>query len=198
MQLPEGPRQVLAGCLAAAAFLGAYFSLSLVWWLAFVLGLLVFAATLLLVRRKPRADEVRVDGTTTEADIQTAAKLMDRAADRLDAAGEDVPEGDQSAISAMATHVRSIRAQIISDPKDYRRARRFISSYLGHMVDTVEQYADLARKSRGRHSQRLEPLSARIHGFVPALERIDTACLENDFVALESQVDALAMQMKRG
>ena len=45
-----------------------------------------------------------------------------------------------------------------------------------------------------RAADRLEPLKKRMEAFVPALEKIDAACLENDFPALESQVEALALR----
>ena len=198
MQLPDGPRQILAGVLAAAAFLGFYFGLSMVWWGAFVLALVVFGAVLLMVPRRPNADEVVLSGTTTEADIQAAGKLMDAAAKRLETAGEVLPGPDQKTVETLTGYVRSIRDHVLNDPEDYRRARRFINSYLGTMVNTVERYADLTRKAKGRHEDRLAPMSQQIESFVPALQKIDAACLENDFIALESQVEALAVQMKRG
>ncbi|MEO0912828.1 MAG: 5-bromo-4-chloroindolyl phosphate hydrolysis family protein [Pseudomonadota bacterium] len=198
MHLPEGARQIVAGMVSALAFLGLFFGLTLVWWAAFGLSALIFLAVLLIVRRKPGDDEIVVSGRTTEADIREAGRLMERASERLAAAEMRMPEADRSTVSAMVDHIGSIRAQILSDPEDYRRARRFITFYLGHMVETVERYTDLSEKSRGRHQERLAPLSAQIEAFLPALERIDAACLENDFTALESQMEALAVQMKRG
>ncbi|MEM8801930.1 MAG: hypothetical protein AAGF55_05295 [Pseudomonadota bacterium] len=56
----------------------------------------------------------------------------------------------------------------------------------------------LSEKSRGLHEERLAPLSSKIESFVPVLEKIDTACLEHDFIGLDAQIDALAAQMKRG
>lgn len=198
MALGETTRQVVAGLLAALAFLGLYLGLTLVWWVAFVAALAVYGATLLVFPRKKRADETMLSAQVSEADLIAAGQSMTAAATRLEAAMDRVPGDEQGTIAALLTHVTSIRDQVTQDPDDYRRARRFISSYLGNMVDTVERYADLAQKSRGRHPERLAPLAAQIHDFVPALEKIDTACLENDFRALESQVDALAMQLKRG
>jgi hypothetical protein len=36
-----------------------------------------------------------------------------------------------------------------------------------------------------------------IKGFIPVVQKIDQACIENDFVALEAQVSALQFQLKR-
>jgi 5-bromo-4-chloroindolyl phosphate hydrolysis protein len=198
MQLSEGLRQVLAGSVAALSFLGLFFSFQLVWWISFLAAALVFLAVLLMVERKPGADEIVLSGLTTEADIREAGKIMAHAAERLEAAAARLGESNSRTIQSMLDHVRSIRSQVMTDPEDYRRARRFITSYLGQMVDTVERFAELSEKSRGRHEERLAPLSAMIESFVPALEKIDTACLEHDFIGLEAQVEALAAQMKRG
>lgn len=198
MQLFEGPRQALAGSVAAVAFLGMFFGFHLVWWISFIAAALVFVAVLLIVERKPDANEVILTGRTTEADIREAGKIMAHAVKRLETAADRLGDGKDDTIQAMLDHLRSIRSQVLADPEDYRRARRFITSYLAHMVDTVEQFAELSAKSRGRHETRLAPLSTMIEDFVPALEKIDTACLENDFAGLEAQVEALAAQMKRG
>ncbi|MEM8630192.1 MAG: 5-bromo-4-chloroindolyl phosphate hydrolysis family protein [Pseudomonadota bacterium] len=198
MALPEGTRQTLLGIAAALVFLVLFFGLSLVWWAAFLAGLLVYAGLLFLVPRKPDAVENNVAGRVTEADIKAAGRSMGKAVSRLEAAADRVGETERSTIAAIIGHVSSIRGQVLADPEDYRRARRFVTSYLDHMVETVDRYAELSEKSRGRHEDRLLPLTRQIESFVPALEKIDAACLENDFVALEAQVEALATQMKRG
>ncbi|MDP5219028.1 5-bromo-4-chloroindolyl phosphate hydrolysis family protein [Ruegeria sp. 2205SS24-7] len=198
MRMRDGVRQIVAGVTSAAAFLCLFFGLVLIWWVALAGALLVFGAMLLVIRQKPNFSELLVSPRTSEADIREAGRIMSRASERLAKTAPRLPDADQSIVNAISAHVESIRNQVISDPEDYRRARRFITSYLENMVETVERYADLAEKSRGRHEDRLAPLSERIRAFVPALERIDTACLENDFLALETQVEALAAQMKRG
>lgn len=198
MQLPEGQRQVSAGSIAAVTFLGLFFGTQLVWWISFLAAGLVFLALLLIIQRKPSPDEIALSGRTTEADIREAGRIMARAAERLEVAATRLGESKSGTVQSMLDHVHSIRSQVMADPEDYRRARRFITSYLGQMVDTVERFAELSEKSRGRHEERLAPLSKMIESFVPALEKIDTACLEHDFIGLEAQVEALAAQMKRG
>lgn len=198
MQMRDGFRQILAGLISSAVFLAMFLGLVLVWWVALVAALLVFAAMLLLIGRKPDDDEILLASRTTEADIREADRLLTDAIQRLAQAEDRMPDAERADVETMLAHVESIQSQVLADPKDYRRARRFITSYLAAMVETVERYAELAEKSRGRHEDRLAPLAERIRSYVPALERIDTACLENDFLALETQIDALAAQMKRG
>lgn len=198
IQLNEVPRQILAGGISAAGFLVLFFGANLIWWIALLLALAVYLSVLLIVRHNSSSEHIILASTVTQADIRAASASMTSASKRLGAVLDKVPQGDQTMIKEIQQHVESIRDHILADPEDYRRARRFISSYLGKMVESVEHYADLARRTKGRHQDRLDPLAARIRGYLPALEKIDTACLENDFVALESQMKALAIQMDRG
>lgn len=55
-------------------------------------------------------------------------------------------------------------------------------------METVEGSADFAQKSPGRLAEHMAPLSDQIRILVPALEKIDAASLEHDFVALGAVV----------
>lgn len=198
MHLADGTRQILAGLASSAAFLALFWGLKLVWWASLLLALVVYGAVLLIIPRKPELNEIALGHGTTEADLAAAGMVMDHALARLDATTRALPAPDAEIVAQLSARVRSIRDQVSSDAQDYRRARRFISSYLGNMVETVEGYAALTRKAGGRHEERLKPMSDRIQAYLPALEKIDTACLENDFAALEAQMKALSYQMERG
>ncbi len=198
MTLPDGPRQLIASALAAAVFLGLFIGTSLVWWLALTLAVVTYFALLLVVRRRRPAEEIMVSDLVSAADIRNAARDLQGAADRLRAASGAAPATDKSDLEAMAGHVLSIRAQITADPKDFRRTRRFVGFYLPRIVETVEGYVDLARHAHGADSARLAEIGGRIKGFLPVIEKIDRACLENDFAALEVEVDVLGMQLDRG
>lgn len=197
MALPDGPRQLLASALSACVFVALFFGATLVWWLALGLAASVYLALLLIVRRRTPLDEVMLDARISAADIQAAGAALRDAADRLTRAAEPVPEGDRQAIEHMAETLMAIRDKVLADPQDYRSTRRFIASYLPHMVQSVEAYGDLARVSRGKQADRLARLGAQIRGYAPILDQIDQACIENDFTALEAEVDALGTQLNR-
>jgi hypothetical protein len=162
------------------------------------LAVVVYLALLLLIGRRPPLDEVMLSTRVSAADVRQASAALAASARRLEAAAETAPEADRKEIRKMVGHIGSIRAQIEQEPEDFRRARRFVTNYLPHMVETVESYVSLAGRAKGQQAERLGPIRDRIRDFLPALERIDAACLENDFAELEAQVDALAIQMKRG
>ncbi|KAJ56753.1 hypothetical protein ACMU_07390 [Actibacterium mucosum KCTC 23349] len=198
MKLPDGPRQILAGVLAAVVFLALYFGISLVWWAALGLGIIVYFALLLVVGRRTPADEVMLSSRVSAADVKSAGTALQDAANRLAGVAETAPQTDRAALVEMADHLRSIRENVLADPQDFRSARRFVNNYLPVVVQTVEAYGALARRAGPKHGDRLQALGTQIRSFGPVIEEIDRACLENDFAALEVQVAALATQMDRG
>lgn len=199
MALPDGFRQVLAGLLAALVFLGLYFGLALIWWVALPLAAVAYFALLLVIPRRKPLDEVMLSTSVSAADLRAATQALHSSAGRIEAVVEDVPEREAEALVAMAADLRSIRTHMLADPQDYRAARRFVVNYLPVVVSTVEGYANLSGKAnKPEFRERLDELGASIRGFAPAIEKIDAACLSNDFDALEAEVSALATQLKRG
>lgn len=195
--LPDGPRQILAGLVAGLLFLGLYLGLSLVWWAALALAVAGYFALLLVVRRKPPSTEVMVGERVSQADLQQAAALLLAGNQRLAKAAAQAPTADRAGLETMASHVLSIRSLILADPNDYRMARLFVDYYLPRIVEAVESYVALAKLSQTVPDPRLADLGARIRDFGGVVEKIDRACIENDFDALESEVEALGFQLKR-
>lgn len=197
MALYDGPRQVMAGILAAILFLGLFFGLKLVWWLALVLAAVGYGALLLVIPHRRRADEIILTAKTSKADLQSAGEALSDSANRLTVTIDKLPKADATAVEEMAQHILSIRENILRDPEDYRLTRRFITTYLPNMVQTVETYAGLTGRTKGAQSERLDALGAQIRAFAPVVDQIDRACIENDLAALESEVDALGTQLSR-
>lgn len=197
MALYDGPRQITAGILAAIIFLGLFFGLNLVWWLALVLAAVGYGALLLVIPHRRRADEIILTAKTSKADLQSAGEALSDSAKRLTDTITRLPKADAMAVEEMAQHILSIRENILRDPEDYRLTRRFITTYLPNMVQTVETYAGLAGRTKGAQSERLDALGAQIRAFAPVVDQIDRACIENDLAALESEVDALGTQLSR-
>jgi hypothetical protein len=198
MVLSDGLRQIVAGLLASAAFLALYFGLDLIWWAALGLAIAVYFALLLVIRRRPKASEIMLASRVSAADIRAADQLLGQSATRIEAVLPRVPASDRAHLDEMVGHLKSIRTHVVTDPQDFRRARRFIMSYLPNMVDTIEAYGHLSERAGPDHADRLARLGETIRSFGPAIDAIDRACLENDFDALEAEVSALATQMERG
>ncbi len=198
MRLPDGMRQVVAGVLAAGAFLGLYFGLLLQWWLSGGLAAAVYFALLLVIARRTPLSELMLSDRVSAADVAAAGAALAEAVNRVGHAAGTAPDADRPGLAELQSHLASIREQVLADPADYRSAQRFITSYLPRMVDSVEGFAALARRVQGPDVARLQPLREGLATYREAVARIDRACLENDFTALEAEIDALAFQVKRG
>ena len=197
MSLPDGPRQLLAAALASVAFLALFLKAALVWWLAMGLAVLVYGALLLMIPRRRPLSEVMVSDQVSAQDIAKATAALTAAINRLDAAARAMPQGDSLSLGEMSRHLASIRELIKADPRDFRQTRQFVGYFLPLIVTTVESYAELAKLAKGENATRLAELGKVIQGFAPVVQKIDQACIENDFTALEALVSALQFQLKR-
>jgi hypothetical protein len=198
MHLPDGTRQILAALLASAGFLALYFGLSMVWWLAVSFAIVGYAALLLILRRRAPLSEMMLADRVSAADIAEADRLLAASASRVGKAFDAAMPDDRPILIEMQTLLTAIRGHISQDPADYRSSRRFITSYLPSMITNVEAYVSLSRRATGETQDRLARLRSGITTYAQVLKRIDQACLENDFRALEAEVDALGFQLQRG
>lgn len=199
MTLPDGPRQIAAGIVAAAAFLVLYFPLSLEWYVALPLGAVVFGGVLIAVPRRPALTEIVVAERVTAADIAAATRALDDAHRRVRRAADSAPDADRPQLAEFAEALGSLRRQVAEDPADFRTARRLVTSYLPRMVDNVEGYVTLAGRGRAEADRaRLDKLREAVMGYAEVVGRINRAGLDHDLRALEAEVDALGFQLKRG
>ncbi|MEL6998626.1 MAG: 5-bromo-4-chloroindolyl phosphate hydrolysis family protein [Pseudomonadota bacterium] len=196
MQLPEAARQIAAGIAGGLAFLGLFFGLTLVWWIALGGAVGVFAAALLIIERKPEAAEEMVADGVSRAELTGAINAITDASKRMRQLALAATGDDKAEFQKMAGLFEAIRGHHIKDPRDYRHTRRFIRHDLPRIVDTAERYVDLDKKATGENRERVTVLGDRIRSFTPVLEKIDQACLENDFMALEVQVEVLGDQLE--
>lgn len=193
--LPETLRQLFAGLAAAGAFLALFFGMGLVAWAAGIGALLVFVAALLIIeRRKPAAERMLVDGVS-EADLAAALQAFQASADRLRVLEAAAPSAERGVFESMATVLERIRAHHQQDPRDLKHTRRFLRHDLPRLVESAEGYVELAGRSGPGEAARLQTLGERIRGYGPALEKIERACLDNDFMRLDVETDVLSGQL---
>ena len=197
MTLPDGPRQIIAALLAAGVFLALYFGAKLLWLVAFPLAAVAYGAFLLIIRRRRLLSEVVLSDRVTAADIAVGQAALDEALRRL-ARAEAADAELKDDLAALGVELRSIRTQIGDDPADFRIARRFIVSFLPKLIGNVESYVSLSAAATGPARDRLAPLRDGIRAYRPIVARIAQAGLENNFRALEAEIDALGIQLKRG
>lgn len=195
MELREEHRQIVAGLGSALAFLLVFFGLNLVVWFALGAALVVYVAILLLIRRAPPPSERYLAEGVTEADLDTALAALGEAAGRLARLEGRQPPPDIGLFAKMAETIERIRSHHERDAQDLRHTRRFLRHDLPRLVETSESYVDLSERAVATNGRRLGDLAARIRSYAPALERIEQACLENDFHKLDVETEVLSEQL---
>ena len=152
-------------------------------------------AILLIVERKtPETEEMVADGIS-RAELTGAINAITAASSKMRQLATAARGDDRGEFQKMAKLFEAIRAHHIKDPRDYHHTRTFIRHDLPRIVDTAERYVDLDKRASGENRDRVDALGEQIRSFTPVLEKIDQACLENDFMALEVQVEVLGEQL---
>lgn len=197
MRLP-GRAQLKAGLAALAVFVLLLVGLRLRSWLPFIAAALTYLALLWYWRARPAARrEVALPDGVSRADLDAALDALAAARRELGALADAAPPADLPLIRRMAALVGAIRLHIEANPAHVPRTRTFVRHTLGRMVAAVAGYVDLTRRAGPGGNGRLSEVARRLEGFVPVLERIDRACVENDLMALEISVEVLDEQLGR-
>lgn len=180
-----------------AAFATVLILLKLRSFMPVAVGLLAYLSLLILLRPRLRAEAAPLPEGVTQEDFDLAMERMSIGARRLRRELPRAPSADRRIIGQMADLIDRIREHHQDNPGHVTLTRRFIRQSLGRMVQAVIDYVALAERAGGAQKARLEEISAEIHAFVPALEGIDRACLQNDLDALQVSVEVLNHQMDR-
>lgn len=199
MRLKELPRQIVAGLIASLSFVIAYLGLTLIWWLALGMGIAVYAAALLLIEREPEDNEVFVYDNITRFDINSAVESCRQAAEHLYHASRHnrIDTETAIAIERLSQLVEAIGNNYLSDGRDLKHSRIFISHYLPNMMAVVGDYVRLSERTVTVASQqRLQQVGELIRGYVPHVQNMYDACLENDFEKLELETSVLGEVMR--
>jgi 5-bromo-4-chloroindolyl phosphate hydrolysis protein len=157
-----------------------------------------FAAFILLYGLDPRRQSVVVaenrDGSVarvTEALQQAEQKIMsiEQAASRI-----KQPELNQRLTRIIAL-ARDILAEIAHDPRDLRRARKFLNTYLDGAQRVVTGYAE----AHSNHCN--QTLNANFRRVLVSIEEVFSQQLqrlrENDLLDLDVNMEVLEAQLKR-
>lgn len=141
----------------------------------------------------PRPDRPR------DADEKRVAEALDTAKlklARIDAAARRIPDRSlQGRVDTILGEAEKVLDEIARDPRDLRRARKFLNVYLDGAVEVVERYADTATRAR---SDQLDDsfrtlLTDMEHVFREQHEKL----LKDDVMDLDIQMDVLKTRLKR-
>lgn len=191
-------RKTAALVAAIVVFAMLVFGLRMFNWMPFVASGLTWLFVMLGTAPVPvkKGPGGAKDRAGRKAEDQAIAELG-QAARRLKRLATRAPEKDRPLFQKMADMVQTIREHHIARPAHVTLTAKFRRHVLGRIVQSVADYVDLARRSGPEQRGRLDQISDQLANFVPALEKIDKACLENDLTELEIHVDVLGDQLDR-
>lgn len=191
-------RKTLAMAAAIAVFVALVFGLRMFNWMPFVASGLTWVFVMLGTTPVPvkKGPGGATDRAGRKAEDQAIAELG-HAARRLRRLAGRAPDRDRALFQKMADLVQTIREHHIARPAHVTLTSKFRRHVLGRIVQSVADYVDLSRRSGPDQRARLKQISEQLETFVPALEKIDKACLDNDLTELEIHVDVLGDQLDR-
>jgi len=199
IKLPELWRQMTAGCLASIAFSATYLGMSLVWWIALIIGISVYISSLLLIDRKPETQEIYIVGNLTQNNIDEAVRQCKFSAHELRKVSRltQVDDKTSDALERMSHLIDEIATNYAQDPRDLDHSLSFVNNHLPKMMDLVKNFASLSERTVSQKSQsRLAKIAESLREYEPHIEVIQNACLENDFKKLEWETSVLGDVMK--
>ena len=133
-----------------------------------------------------------MDGATVVAALETArAKL-----DRIENASKGIRNREfQSRIKSILGSAYLVLDEIENDPRDLRRARKFLNVYLDGAVEVTERYAATYEKTQSGTLEQgfSELLEDMEHVFKEQHDKL----LQDDELDLDVQMDVLRQRLRR-
>ncbi|MEO1494857.1 MAG: 5-bromo-4-chloroindolyl phosphate hydrolysis family protein [Pseudomonadota bacterium] len=190
--------KIVAAIAAIAVFVLLVWALRMRNWMPFAIAGATYLGVLMgtwPIRRKARP--VTLPDEIAREDFELALGSMTNGIARFREAAREGLAVDRPMFRQMAKLVKSIRTHHEANPLHAQRTRTFVRNTLPRIVDAVGTYLELRKRAGTDHYRRLSDVSRQMQAFVPVLEKIDRACVENDVMALEINVEVLNEQLDR-
>lgn len=192
------PWKTVAGVLVglATAF-AAFATAGQPWQIAILFGLGAVLGYFLCYGFDPRAKRVVTTGDGTDAaELSAALREAYGRLERIETAGREIASKEfRDRLAGIVAGVEKVLKAIEDDPRDLRRARRFLNVYLDGTQKVTEQYA---RTHPRTQSTELE------NNFRALLIDMDRTCKEqydalikNDVFDLDVQIEVLNTRLKQ-
>jgi 5-bromo-4-chloroindolyl phosphate hydrolysis protein len=196
---PRVPLKTLGACMVSAGtFVCALFSAGYTLAYSIALALLTFAGFYLAYGLDPRRDKVVAAGShglTTEQVVKALEEAEGKIL-KIEQAARRIRNLEMSErLRRIGKQARKVLDVIEEDPRDLRRARKFLYVYLDGAQRVSEGYAHTHEKTQ---SAELEGNFRKVLGtiedvFIEQHQRL----IENDVLDLDVQIEVLSTQMKR-
>ncbi len=189
--------QKIAVTGALAAFVATLVPFRLYNGIPFIVAGFTYLALLAAFWPRKRIARPALPENVRQKDYQLALERLGLGARRMQAFRDRAPASDGPLFTRMAELLETIRAHHEANPSHVALSRTFVRNTLGRMIESISDYVALAERSGPQQEDRLAEISRGFEGYVPALEKIDQACLDNDLTALEINVEVLNDQLDR-
>lgn len=135
-------------------------------------------------------------GRDTTDQVLSALAEAERSIAAIDQSSRDIRQPELDArLRRIATLAREILTMLEEDPRDLRRARKFLNVYLDGVQRVVEGYARTHRRAAS------PDLDARFRRVLASIEQVfqeqRLKLLETDITDLDVQIEVLTSQLKR-
>ena len=194
---PRPLKRIAAGLVGIATALTALLAVGHPIAIALVFGIAATAGFVLAYGLDPKARTIPVgDHGVSGDELQTALAEAYGRLDRIDAARQGIRSTEfQQRLASIVGWTRKILQEIEEDPRDLRRARRFLNIYLGGIETVTNQYA------RTHADARTTELEQRYRTLLVDME---TVCVEqheklrqNDHLDLDVRIEVLSERLRR-
>jgi hypothetical protein len=182
-RMPVPRKSAAALLLGASVFVGAWLAVGHEWPLAALLG--AGSTTGFVLAYGPDRDEVLRTLEEAESRIQ-----------RIEADSRRIPAGELSQrLERIAASARSVVDLLEEDPRDLRRARRFLNTYLSGAQQVTERYVHARpRRATPEIDDRFRSVLGTIEGVFDEQRR---HLLEDEVLDLDVQIEVLSRQLER-
>ena len=190
--------KTIALVAAAAVFLLMVGVLRIWNWMPFVAAGATWLGVILAMAEPPpkKGPGGATDRKGRRAEDRAIAQLR-HAAKRLDNLARKAPAPDRPLFQRMADLMQTLCDHHIANPAHVTLTQKFRKHVAGRMITSVSDYIELTNRSGDAHKDRLADISRQLETFVPVLEKIDRACIDNDLTELEINVEVLNDQLDR-
>ncbi len=194
---PRPLKRIAAGLVGVATLLTALLAVGHPLPIALVFGIAAAAGVVLAYGVDPKARTLPAgDHGVSGDELQAALAEAYGRLDRIDLARRGIRSTEfQQRLASIVGWTRKILQQIEEDPRDLRRARRFLNIYLGGIETVTNQYA---RTQADVHTAEMEQ---RYRTLLVDMENVSAEqhekLLQNDHLDLDVRIEVLSERLRR-
>ncbi len=195
---PKIPLKLAASIIiGVAAMLAAKFGVGHGLLVALCFGIGAAVGGILAYGADPRKEKVAKAGYGyTTAEVVEALEEAEQKVRKIESARRQINNQElKDRLSRIVVSARKVLAVIEDDPRDLRRARKFLNTYLEGARKVTEGYAQTHKKTQSNE------LEANFRNVLMTIEEVfdeqHRRLLRNDVLDLDVQIEVLATQLKR-